>query len=79
MHIVALGPVLVVPSAQGMQPRSIVSVGTAVTNCPLGQSVQGVHAMALTVVVKPVLQCTHDASVVELPIMERKEPGEQAL
>ena len=79
MHIVAFGPVLVVPSAHGVQPRSVVSVGGAVTNCPLGQSVHGVHAVALTVVVKPVSQCVQALSVVEPPIIERKEPGEQAL
>jgi hypothetical protein len=79
MHIIAFGPVLVVPSAQGVQPRSVVSVGGAVTNCPLGQSVHGVHALALTVAVKPVTHGAHALSVVEPPIMERKEPGEQTL
>ena len=79
MHVVALGPVLVVPSAQGAQPRSVASVGGVWTNCPLGQSIHGVQAIAFTVVVKPVSQCMHALSVVESPIMERNEPGEHIL
>jgi hypothetical protein len=56
MHMSALGPVLVVPSGQGMHPRSVVSVGGAETNSPFAQSVQGVHDGALVVVLNPVSQ-----------------------
>jgi len=76
MHMVAFGPVLVVPLAHAVQPRSVVFVGWDETYCPLGQSVHGVHAVALTVFVKPALQGVHLLSVEELPIVERKEPGE---
>jgi hypothetical protein len=71
MHISALGPTLVMPSGQGMHPRFVVSVGAAETNSPLGQSVHGVHALALLVVLKPVSQCVHTLSLVELPIIDR--------
>ena len=76
MHIAALGPVLVVPDGQGEHPRSAVSLGGAETNWSFTQSVQGVHSAALVVVLKPVAQCVQTLSVVELPIIDRNEPGE---
>ncbi len=45
MHIVAFGPVLVVPMGQAMQVRSVVLVGGSATICPLGQSVHGVQVV----------------------------------
>jgi hypothetical protein len=78
MHMVALGPVLVVPSGHMVQLRSVVSVfvGGTETICPLGQSVHGVQAVASTLFVKPLSQCLHVASIVELPVIETKNPGE---
>lgn len=71
MHMVAFGPVLVMPSGHGEQPRSVVSVGAAETNWPLGQSIHAVHELALTVVVKPLVQCVQVLSVVGSPIIDR--------
>jgi hypothetical protein len=51
-----LGPVLVVPSGHGEQPRSVVSVGGVETNWLSVQSVHGVHAPAFVVVLNPVSQ-----------------------
>ena len=72
MHVVALGPVLVVPMGQSMQVRSVVFVGGSATIWPLGQSVQVVQAEALTVFEKvPVSQALQALSIVELPIVAR--------
>ncbi len=72
MHIAALGPVLVVPVGQGVHPRSVVSLGGEETNSSSTQSVQGVHAVALMVVVKPLVQWVQVLSVVGSPIIDKK-------
>ena len=56
MHIAALGPVLIMPVGQGMHPRFVVSVGGAETNSLSTQSVHGVQAEALVVVLNPLAQ-----------------------
>lgn len=71
MHMSALGPTLVVPSGQGKHPRSVVSVGAAETYSPLAQSVQGVQAPALLMVLKPVSQWVQTVLLVGLPIIDK--------
>ena len=56
IHIIAFGPVLVVPCGHGEQPRSAVSVGGVETNWLSVQLVHGVHELALVVVLNPVSQ-----------------------
>jgi hypothetical protein len=75
MHIVAFGPVLVVPSGHAMQPRSVVLVGIADTICPLGQSLHGVQAVEPMTFVKLMV---HGVHMLALGVFE-KEPGSQAL
>jgi hypothetical protein len=114
MHMVAFGPVLVVPAGHAIQPRSAVADGCEVTICPLGQSVHGVQAVApvvfakepllhgvqavapimfakepllhgvqavafMTFVKEPALHAVHLASIVALPIVDTKDPGEHAV
>jgi hypothetical protein len=79
VHAETLPPVLKVPSGHVLQSSSIVELPLANRYVPSPHGVNGVHAGALVVVLKPMLHVAHIRSAVAVPAMATNWPGLQVV